>query len=50
MHNAFFQHVYRPSFLVKQAANTLKSMYRMNVLVNNLSRLGEIKDATDSVA
>jgi radical SAM superfamily enzyme YgiQ (UPF0313 family) len=50
MHAAFFQHVYRPSFLVKQAAKTLKSMYRMNVLVNNISRLGEIKDAAESVA
>jgi anaerobic magnesium-protoporphyrin IX monomethyl ester cyclase len=50
MHNAFFQHVYRPSFLAKQAAQTLKSMYRMNVLVSNLSRLGEIREAANSVA
>jgi len=50
MHNAFFQHVYRPSFLVKQVAKTLKSMYRMNVLVSNLSRLDEIRDAANSVA
>jgi anaerobic magnesium-protoporphyrin IX monomethyl ester cyclase len=50
MHNAFFQHVYRPSFLVKQVAQTFKSSYRMNVLVNNLSRLGEIREAANSVA
>ena len=50
MHNAFFQHVYRPTFLAKQAAQTLKSMYRMNVLVSNLSRLGEIREAANSVA
>jgi len=50
MHNAFFQHVYRPSFLVKQAAQTLKSVYRMNVLVSNLSRLSEIREAANSVA
>jgi radical SAM superfamily enzyme YgiQ (UPF0313 family) len=50
MHNAFFQYVYRPSFLVKQVAKTLKSPYRMNVLVNNLSRLGEIIEAAESVA
>jgi radical SAM superfamily enzyme YgiQ (UPF0313 family) len=50
MHDAFFQHVYRPTFLVKQIAKTLKSTYRMNVLVNNLSRLDEIKDAAESVA
>ncbi len=50
MHNAFFQHVYNPSFLVKQATLTLKSVYRMNVLVRNLSRLSEIRRAANSVA
>ena len=49
MHDAFFQHVYRPSFLVKQVANTLKSPYRMNVLASNLSRLGEIREAANNV-
>ena len=50
MHDAFFQHVYRPDFLVKQVAKTLKSTYRMNVLVSNLSRLCEIREAANSVA
>ncbi len=50
MHNAFFQYVYRPSFLAKQTVKTLKSLYRMNVFMNNLSRIGEIRDATNSVA
>jgi hypothetical protein len=50
MHKAFFQHVYRPTYLVKQAANTLKSLYRINVFMNNLSRIGEIRDAANSVA
>ena len=50
MHNAFFQHAYRPSFLVKQVAKTLKSMYRMNVFMNNLSRISEIREATNHVA
>jgi anaerobic magnesium-protoporphyrin IX monomethyl ester cyclase len=50
MHDAFFQHVYRPSFLVKQVAETFRSSYRMNVLVSNLSRLGEIREAANSVA
>lgn len=49
MHDAFFQHLYRPSFLVKQVANTLKSPYRMNVLVSNLSRLGEIREVANNV-
>jgi hypothetical protein len=35
---------------VKQVAQTFKSSYRMNVLVNNLSRLGEIREAANSVA
>ncbi len=50
MHDAFFRHVYRPSFLAKQVAQTLRSPYRMNVFVNNLSRLSEIREAADSVA
>jgi anaerobic magnesium-protoporphyrin IX monomethyl ester cyclase len=50
MHDAFFQHVYRPSFLLKQAVKTLGSPYRMNVFMNNLSRIGEIRDAANSVA
>ncbi len=50
MHDAFFLHVYRPNFLVKQVAETLKSSYRMNVLLNNLSRLGEIREAANNVA
>jgi anaerobic magnesium-protoporphyrin IX monomethyl ester cyclase len=50
MHDAFFQHVCRPSFLVKQVAETFRSPYRMNVLVSNLSRLAEIKEAASNVA
>ena len=49
-HNAFFQHMYRPDFLIKQVASTLKSSYRMNVLFNNLIRFAEIVDAAKSVA
>ena len=50
MHNAFFQHVYRPTFIAKQVVQTLKSPYRMNVFVNNLSRLSEIREGANSVA
>jgi anaerobic magnesium-protoporphyrin IX monomethyl ester cyclase len=50
MHDAFFRHVYRPGFLLKQGAKTLKSMYRMNVFMNNLSRIYEIREAANSVA
>jgi hypothetical protein len=40
----------RPSFLAKQVAKTLKSSYRINVFMSNLSRLGEIREAANSVA
>jgi anaerobic magnesium-protoporphyrin IX monomethyl ester cyclase len=50
MHNAFFRHMSRPSFLAKQVAQTLKSSYRINVFMSNLSRLGEIREAANSVA
>jgi len=50
MHKAFFQHIYNPSFLFKQATQTLKSMYRINVLLRNLTRLREIRRAANSVA
>jgi anaerobic magnesium-protoporphyrin IX monomethyl ester cyclase len=50
MHKAFFRHVCRPSYLMKQAASTLRSLYRINVFMNNLSRIGEIREAANSVA
>jgi anaerobic magnesium-protoporphyrin IX monomethyl ester cyclase len=50
MHDAFFQHVYRPGFLVKQIVKTLGSLYRINVFMSNLSRIGEIREAANSVA
>lgn len=49
IHNAFIHHMSRPSFLMRQVASTLKSSYRMGVLLNNLGRIGEIKEATNSV-
>lgn len=50
MHDAFFLHVSRPGFLIEQFAKTLKSSYRMNVMVNNLSRLAEIREGANNVA
>lgn len=50
IHEAFFQHIRRPSFLIKQVMNTLKSPYRMQVVANNLGRLSEIRKATNIVA
>jgi anaerobic magnesium-protoporphyrin IX monomethyl ester cyclase len=50
MHDAFFQHVYRARYLLKQAASTLRSLYRINVFMSNLNRIGEIREAAKSVA
>lgn len=44
MHNAFFEHVRRPSFLAKELARSIISSYRRNVFLNNLKRISIIKD------
>jgi radical SAM superfamily enzyme YgiQ (UPF0313 family) len=48
-HNAFFQHVSRPGYLMTQIAKTLKSSYRMNVMINNLNRIAEIIESANAV-
>ena len=50
IHDAFYDFIRRPSFLLKQIARTLKSQYRMNIIINNLSRLSSIKEDIRSVA
>lgn len=49
VHDAFALHVTRPGFLLEQLAKTLKSSYRINVIISNLSRINEIREGTDSV-
>ncbi len=44
MHNAFFEHVKRPSYLMKELSRTLKSSYRRNVFLSNLMRVNDIRD------
>lgn len=50
IHNAFYQFVLRPSFLSNQLKRTLSSSYRMRVLIDNLSRMGQIRGGVRSVA
>jgi anaerobic magnesium-protoporphyrin IX monomethyl ester cyclase len=50
LNKAFFSHIARPEFITRQFAKTLKSSYRMNVMLSNLSRLGEINEDLHSVA
>jgi len=41
---AFYDFIRRPNFILKQIARTLKSPYRIEVLINNMRRIGEIKE------
>ena len=50
VHEAFYHFIRRPSFISKQIARTLKSSYRMKVILNNLSRIGNIKENIRTVA
>ena len=49
IHEAFYHFIRRPSFILKQIARTLKSPYRMKVIIDNLSRIGSIKENVRSV-
>jgi anaerobic magnesium-protoporphyrin IX monomethyl ester cyclase len=50
VNRAFFNHFTRPKFLVEQFAKTLRSSYRTNVILSNLTRLREINDDLHAVA
>lgn len=50
IHEAFYDFVRRPSFIAKQIAKTLKSPYRMQVLVSNLSRIRDIMENARHIA
>jgi anaerobic magnesium-protoporphyrin IX monomethyl ester cyclase len=49
IHQAFYDFVRRPSFILKQLARTLKSAYRTQLLTNNLTRVGEIRESIRSI-
>jgi radical SAM superfamily enzyme YgiQ (UPF0313 family) len=50
VHDAFYDFFQRPSFILKQMARTLKSSYRMEVIMNNLTRIGDIRENLRSIA
>jgi len=50
VHEAFYDFVRTPTFVASQIARTIKSSYRRNVLISNLSRIGEIRAGMRSVA
>jgi len=49
VHEAFYHFIRRPSFVLEQIARTLKSSYRMKVVINNLSRIGDVRENIRSV-
>jgi len=50
MHNGFFRRVANPTFLIEQAAKTIKSTFRFNIIVNNIVRLNQIRKSVEKVA
>ena len=49
IHEAFYHFIRRPTFITKQISRTLKSSYRMNVIINNLNRITSIKENIQNV-
>ncbi len=50
IHQGFYDFVRRPGFISKQIARTMRSSYRMEVIIRNLSEIGEIREGVRSVA
>jgi anaerobic magnesium-protoporphyrin IX monomethyl ester cyclase len=50
IHDAFYHFVRRPSFILQQIVRTLRSSYRMEISINNLSRINDIRKNIRSVA
>jgi len=48
IHEAFYHFVRRPSFILKQIARTFKSTYRLETIINNLSRMSSIRESIRS--
>jgi len=49
IHDGFYRFARRPSFISKQIARLMKSSYRVRIVINNLGRLGEIRESIRSV-
>ena len=49
IHEAFYHFIRRPSFLLGQIARTVKSSYRKQVVISNLSRIGDIRENIRSI-
>ncbi len=49
IHEAFYHFIRRPNFLIEQIARTVKSSYRKQIVLNNLSRIGDIRENMRSI-
>jgi anaerobic magnesium-protoporphyrin IX monomethyl ester cyclase len=49
IHEAYSEFMQRPGFILRQMARTLSSRYRIGVVINNLSRIGEIRDSIHNI-
>jgi len=45
IHEYFYDFLLRPSYIAAQVIRTLKSRYRINVMINNLNRRGDIAES-----
>lgn len=50
IHEGFYRFARRPSFLSRQLARTIRSSYRISIIMNNLTRIGIIRENIRSVA
>lgn len=50
VHKGFYNFARRPSYILKQIVRTLKSSYRMEVVMNNLTHLGDIRENIRNIA
>lgn len=48
IHDAFYDFFRRPSFILKQVMRTFRSSYRTGILIDNLSRISNIKENINS--
>ena len=46
----FFTRFYSPTFLLDQAAKTMRSSYRINTILNNIARINQIRKTVRQVA
>jgi hypothetical protein len=49
IHEGFYHFALRPSFISKQMVRLMKSPYRLRIMIDNLPRLGSIRQSVRSI-